>query len=307
MFTCLISSVCIYCKRDSEAHAYKYQKAQYEFHERARGRLFHSTIVSDFKRYTCGMNKATGILLAALLFPLVTFAQSAGFPEKTLWLSNMSPSVGAKVQIYSILYNATDTTKKGSLVFLVDEGAVGALDVSLPSGESRIYSVPWTATSGSHNFSAKFGAEGSQSAQVSTSLSISIAEPPSPVAQALSDVKSVSTQVIASSTPVVQKIAGKIFASTEAVRNAGVAFLENQIDTPARKGTGMTNVEGFLAPSSSSSSTPSETSALHNMTQVAAAAALFAFKTSWLFYFLALILCYLLFRFAKSWVNRPRF
>ncbi len=41
--------------------------------------------------------------------------------------------------------------------------------------------------------------------------------------------------------------------------------------------------------------------------QLAAAAALFAFDTKWLFYVLAIILLYLTLRTMKRWVSRPRF
>lgn len=244
--------------------------------------------------------------ISLLLLPYITLAASAGFPSASLWLSNDAPQAGEEVRVFSVLYNGETAATSGTLQFLVDGEPLDTLSVSLDPGTSRILSTRWSAEAGSHTFSATFNGSAAGT-QTSAPLSVSVATPPSPTEKALRDAQVTASTFIASSTPFVQKVAGTIVDTTEGLRQAGIDYLENVVDTSSNATSSTSSVAYLHASSSSASSTAQSPSLIHNASQVAAVGALFAFKTAWVFYILLLALLYFLFRTVKNWVNKPRF
>src|SRR3989344_9281839 len=72
-----------------------------------------------FLTYTGAMVIRIAIALA-LFVPAIVLAGNAGFPDRSLWLSDAKPTVGEQIRLYTVLYNGTDSALSGTLVFLID-------------------------------------------------------------------------------------------------------------------------------------------------------------------------------------------
>jgi len=251
------------------------------------------------------MRSAAVLASLTLALPFFALATTTGFPEKSVWLSNDAPQAGEQVRIFTVVYNGGADELQAKVSFLIDGETLEAQELSLAAGATRVLSAQWKAQSGPHTFAARFNY--GSTTQASADTTISVPSPPSPAEEALNSAQETVAQALASTTPVVQSAVAKVAAVTEAVRQAGIDYLESKLDSPHNTLSTATSspVEGFEAPSSTVASTSS--SLLHNATQLAAAAALFTFKTAWLFYLLIVVGLFILFRFLKNWVNKPRF
>jgi hypothetical protein len=244
-----------------------------------------------------------------LLTPLFLQAQ-ASFPAQSLWLSDTKPSVGEKIRIYAVIYNGSEHEVTGTLTFLVDGKVNGSKDVALDPGESTVVASPWTATEGQHTFTAKFSTgEGTEAVATSESVTATVDAPPSEVEQAVSEAKNIGTQVAATALPVVSAVGSNVYAATEAVRNAGIAYLENKVEpkqsNPAVLGTTTASqAEGFQSANTKNSGSPGLASKALN---VAAVGALAVFRSLWLFYPILVLLLLFIFRLLYRWATRPRF
>ncbi|MDO8576098.1 MAG: hypothetical protein Q7R90_02180, partial [bacterium] len=175
------------------------------------------------------MRKVFSIIAFICALPLFASAQ-AGFPDKPLWLSNAKPVAGQEISLSTVLYNETGATIGGTLTFFVDDAKLTSQDVSLAAQSSSVVSAKWTATSGTHSFSAKFAAASgtvSTLQQQTTAIQITVAEPPPPpppsaIQQSVDKATEVAGQLASSSAPFVQKIAQAVFTQTETLRNAGI-------------------------------------------------------------------------------------
>lgn len=233
------------------------------------------------------MHKVFAILGLVCALPVFVNAQ-AGFPEKPLWLSNTKPISGEEVFLYTVLYNGTDATSDGTLIFFVDKAQLKTETVSLAAQSSSVVSAKWTAISGTHSFNARFETASSTAStlpQQTVAIQVTVAEPPPPSAlqQNVHKAAEVAGQFVSSSAPFVQKVAQAVFTQTEALRNAGIKYLEKKVESPESKKTtsGSTlHATGF------GSSTSAETSGslLHNAAQTALAAVLFTLRSFYLFY-----------------------
>ena len=248
-------------------------------------------------------------ILVALFLPLTALAQSVSFPAAPLWASDTAPITGTSIHLYTVVYNDAPTELSGSLRFLVDGAQLSEQDISLAGDSSKIITTDWKAVSGSHTFIARFiPLSETENPADTAAITVTSVEPPSPIAQAVSDAKNTATEVINSSSPIVQEVAQSIFAKSEAIREAGVDYFKSKIDPSTGNALGSStstksNVEGFT----NAKATTGSQSALHKATQVAAAAALFTFQNRWIYYALVVLTFYLIIRFAIGWVNRPRF
>ncbi|MDO8576370.1 MAG: hypothetical protein Q7R90_03575 [bacterium] len=230
-------------------------------------------------------------VIAGLMCTLPFWASAqAGFPDKPLWLSNTAPIAGQEISISTVLYNGTDATIGGILTFFVDDTKLTSQEVSLSAQSSNVVSAKWTARSGTHSFSAKFATSGdTASAQQQTSaIQITVAEPPPPappsaLQQNVEKAATVAGQLASSSAPFVQKVAQSVFTQTEAVRNAGIAYLEKKVDSPQASVSSNSNVDGFVLGTSTKQATASG-STLHNIGQMAASAGLFFLRSFYIFY-----------------------
>ena len=230
------------------------------------------------------MRKVFVIIGLLYALPLLASAQ-AGFPDKPLWLSNTRPLAGEEISVSTVLYNGTNAAVGGTLTFFVDDTKLTSQDVSLAAQSSSVVSAKWTARSGTHSFSAKFAVSGgaaSATQQQTSSIQVTVAEPPPPSAlqQNVEKAATVAGQIASSSAPFVQKVAQAVFTQTEAVRNAGIAYLEKKVDRPQAGGS---NVNGFVL-GTSTKQTAASGSTLHTVGQLAASAALFFLRSFYIFY-----------------------
>ncbi len=227
--------------------------------------------------------------IVALLSALPFFASAqAGFPDKPLWLSNTKPVAGEEVSLSTVLYNATSATLDGTLTFFVDNAKLTSQDVLLAAQSSNVVSTKWTASSGTHSFSAKFStASGTASTlqQQTSAVQVIVAEPPPPpppsaLEQSVDKATAVAGQLASSSAPFVQKVAQAVFTQTEALRNAGIEYLEKKVDAKKSDSKDASNTTGFA----SSTGAEASGSTLHNLGQTALAAALFSMRSFYIFY-----------------------
>src|SRR3990167_6274794 len=233
------------------------------------------------------MRKVFVIVGLLYALPILASAQ-AGFPDKPLWLSNTRPIAGEEISISTVLYNGTDATVGGTLTFFVDDTKLTSQDVSLSAQSSSVVSAKWTARSGTHSFSAKFSSAGASAQQQTSAIQITVAEPPRPpppsaLQQNVEQVTVVAGQLASSSAPFVQKVAQTVFTQTEALRNAGIEYLEKKVDRPQAGGSNNSNVDGFVL-GTSTKQTAASGSTLHNIGQMAAAAGLFFLRSFYIFY-----------------------
>ena len=232
------------------------------------------------------MRKVFAIVGLLCALPFLARAQ-AGFPDKPLWLSDIQPVAGEEVSISTVLYNGTNAAVGGTLTFFVDDAKLTSQDVSLAAQSSNVFTAKWTARAGTHSFSAKFAASsGIASAQQQTSaVQVTVAEPPPPSAlqQNVEKAATVAGQLASSSALFVQKVAQAVFTQTEAMRNAGIAYLEKKVDRPQAGGSNASNVNGFVL-GTSTKQTAASGSTLHNIGQMAAAAGLFVLRSFYIFY-----------------------
>ncbi|MHB1086512.1 MAG: CARDB domain-containing protein [Minisyncoccota bacterium] len=269
------------------------------------------------------MYRSASLVAALVLFPLFVSAADAGFPAQSIWLSTAKPVLGEKVRIYTVVHNGTASKAEGTVTFLVDGKANEAKSLSLDPGESSVVSSTWTAADGEHTFSARFSGKGTveSAAQVSAYITATVSAPPSAVEQTISQAKDVGTQIASTSLPIISTVANKVFATTEALRNAGIAYLEEKApetaDTdstteseekhsPAILGTStVSQVEGFKKDSAAAASATK--GVFSTIKQTASVGALTIFRNMWLFYPIFVVILLLIFRWLYKWATRPRF
>ena len=260
-------------------------------------------------------------LLAVILVPVYVNAEavSAGFPAQSIWLSTMIPMSGEKVQIYTVLYNATEKKIDCTLEFLADGAMIERRSLSLDPGASAMESTGWTAVEGTHTLGARFSASDPAASQ-ETSVSVSVRAPPQPSAlqQGIENVSAVAYTVASTSQPLVVKAVQAVFGATEDLRNAGIQYLESKTgSTPPESSVAGSPAAAFSKPSKFPADgtnlqgfTKGQVAGAHSIAsgplRFVAAVGLFSLKSLWIFYPLLILAFYLLWRFIKRWANRPR-
>ena len=238
-------------------------------------------------------------------------AVGAGFPERTIWVSNSKPASGEEIKVSTVLYNSTDGAVPGMLTFLQDGAAFNTQDVSLPPQSSSIISTSWSARSGTHALSARFvSKDGKAPTQETTVVRISVPEPPppTPLQQSANKAAEVVAHIASSSAPAITQVAESVFKQTEAIRIAGAERLEQYIENsrhPAVEGASTragSAVTGFATPSTGKSKLGST---LNSVAQTAAAAAHFVFSSMYLFYPLFAFIMFALLAWAYRRFRRP--
>ena len=257
------------------------------------------------------MHKVFAIIGLICAVPFFVYGQ-AGFPDKPLWLSNTKPAAGQEILLSTVLYNETGATVGGTLTFFVDDAKLTSQNVSLAAQSSSVLSAKWAAVSGTHSFSAKFAtASGTASTlqQQTSAIRVTVAEPPPPpppsaLQQSVEQATAVAGQLASSSAPFVQKVAQAVFTQTEALRNAGIEYLEKKV-APAQTGAAADgNTTGFVLGTSTKQAAASG-STLHSIGQTAAAAGLFFLRSFYIFYpVLAFIFFFALYWGARKVLRR---
>ncbi|OGZ06707.1 MAG: hypothetical protein A2942_04350 [Candidatus Lloydbacteria bacterium RIFCSPLOWO2_01_FULL_50_20] len=97
----------------------------------------------------------------AFLTPAVLFAAvlSAGIPKESLWFSKDPFLDGDQIVISVPLYNSSEYRFSGIVELQDGMTMIGKVPFILPSGVSQIFTFPWKATSGEHNFSVAITGE----------------------------------------------------------------------------------------------------------------------------------------------------
>lgn len=239
-----------------------------------------------------------------LAIPFLASAAAFGFPDRPLWLSSTSAHEGEKITMYAAVYNASDAEMRGTVSFIADGETFDTKDISLPAGGSLLATSNWSAIKGSHSLSASFVSGTQKESTDKITVTVTDAPPAPPPEPTIVD-KTLGTandfvSDMTTSVPIVGTIADAIIEQTEKVRVVGGDFLEPYAKTPIEK-------QPLMNTATEPTLTDTALSYGKRGLQLAAAAALFAFDTRWLFYVLTLVLFYLLIRKMISWVNRPRF
>lgn len=257
-------------------------------------------IPAAYLYYTVAMRLASLVGTLALLIPSLAAAATFGFPDQPLWVSATTAEEGQTITMYAAVYNSSDAELKGTISFLADDEVFNTKDVTLGAGDSQLVTNGWKAVKGSHSLSATFTAGSEKESTTKIAVTVTDAPPPPPAEPTIVD-KTVDTASdfvsdMTTSVPIVGTVADAIINQTEKVREAGADFLEPY----AKPAPPIASVE-------KSSLTDTAVSYGKMGLQLAAAAALFAFDTKWLFYILTIALLVYILRTLKNWVNRPRF
>ena len=174
------------------------------------------------------------VALAASLFPLFVGAASipAGFASHPIWLSKQSAGDGDSVRIFTVVYNSATSSVTGTVHYLVDGKDIGTSNVSLNAGETKVQSLAWRATAGSHTLQAAFANPSLPLDYATTdSVSISVTSPLPPPAyiQAMQSAAQTASAVAASTTPIISNITNNIVTTSEALRNAGENYIDDTL------------------------------------------------------------------------------
>jgi len=231
----------------------------------------------------------------------------AGVAPQSVWLSKSRVVAGDSVNIFTVVYNSSNTAITGQVVFSIDDTPVGNKDFALKEGEAQIASQQWIAQEGSHSVSARitntFTADTKKVTVVlnrsSGSIAISVEKPPpppSPAVQVLNSVSSAIVTGVASSVPAAMSALTSLYDTTESLRMQAKSALEERVETdastpgPTPSGTTIANGQANTA-GTSSSATQTDTSILANAGRYAALAGLAVVNSKTLFYIaLALVL-----------------
>ena len=192
---------------------------------------------------TMRMQRVVVVLLFLLFFasPFVSQAETAGlqagFAQSAIWMSRTHVVAGESVNIFTVLYNSSDNSISGDVVFSIDDASIGTKNFTLGAGETQIVSVPWVAKSGNHTVSARIekatGISENTAALNQTTgnitVSIEAPSPPSPAAQMLNTVTSAIQTGVASTAPAIASAVGALYDTTESLREQAKAALLKQL------------------------------------------------------------------------------
>ncbi|MDP3965273.1 MAG: hypothetical protein Q8Q13_00545 [bacterium] len=197
-------------------------------------------LLTRFAWLAIGGAVVTSLLLLQLIIPAISLADtaepSAGFAP-SIWMSRAQVVAGESVNIFTVLYNSSDNSLSGDVVFAVDGASIGTKNFTLGAGETQIVSAAWVAKSGNHTVSARIenaagaGVNASLVNQTTGTISISVESPPppSPTAQVLNTVTSAIQTGVASTAPAIAGVAGSLYGKTEALREQAKTALQKQL------------------------------------------------------------------------------
>src|SRR3989344_3658326 len=271
-----------------------------------------------FLTYTGAMVIRTAIALL-LFVPALAFAGNAGFPDRSLWLSDTKPTVGEQVRLYTVLYNGTDSALSGTLIFLIDGKEENTQEVSLAAQTSSVVSTSWKATAGAHTFGARFSSTSGSSADVQTeaaTLSIDVPEPKSELEVKAAEAASTAQEVATGFMPIVKNIAADAFSITETARHKAIELVEpfaaqSNKNVASAQTSQNQNTDGKAGAQEALDDAPNFTkigegeSIIARGTRLPAVGALFTFKNMWLFYPLVALLFFFLLNLARRALRRP--
>lgn len=186
-------------------------------------------------------------ILGLFLFPFVSYAEAnlpAGFAQNSIWLSSTRVVAGDSVNIFTVLYNSSENSISGDIIFTVDSATIGTKNFSLGAGETQIVSLPWIAKVGNHSVSARIEKALDTNTNTATSVlnqttgnitvQIEAPPPPSPTVQILDSVASAIETGVASSAPKILGALNSIYDKTESLREGAKSALEKKVAENAK-------------------------------------------------------------------------
>ncbi len=163
--------------------------------------------------------------------PSVAFG--AGFAKQSLFLSRQSVTEGETVQLHAVLANEAAAAFTGQILFNDSGTKIGAVPVTLASGEGTVVSVSWKPLAGSHPITAELTDSGG--AVVETlKETFTIAAKPKPVSSGGSGAAVIgSSQGIQSGignvSPEVAGVMAPVFTLVDGARSSIADVLDAQL------------------------------------------------------------------------------
>ncbi len=239
--------------------------------------------------------------LAFLFLSVPVFAAetiSAGFAPSSLWISKTNLIEGDSAIIFTVLYNSSNASLSGDVIFTIDTVSIGIKHFTLDAGATEIESLSWTARTGSHTLAARIE-NVIDAAKVKTSLknastvtiSVVVAAPPPPAPAAT------SAPMVDGVVPVIQNAGKTIYTATENARTAGAASLANALKSSTSTKNG--SVLGVQTQNLSSPANPANDSIFAKMWRGLLSILLFIFNSQILFYILLLFVLYVFYKLVR--------
>ena len=255
------------------------------------------------------------LALFSLAFPALALAASAGFAPGTLWLSSDTARSGDTVKLYTVVYDSTPSPLEGDVAFSIDGSSLGSAHFKLAAGETQIVSLPWTATEGSHSFTASLAhVSGVDAITTATSNSVSI-EVSKPAPSVAEQYLSQANTAIGSTSPALASALSSVASTTENWRAKGTDFLSkalytDQASTTSLKSAASSTAKGavlgaetYRTPAAAASGNAGGfiAQAKHLLLTVL----LWIFRSAYLFYPFFALLFFILLYIAKRTLSRP--
>lgn len=251
------------------------------------------------------------LALLMLLLPLPLFAAvPAGFPSEGVWLSKTAPVAGDSVTLYTVVYNSTDTAIAGSVVFLIDNASIATKSFSAPAGTTQIVSVPWSATQGAHQLSARI--EGVSSLELSklasgtTTISVAAPPPPPEAVTATIAAADAASALVASTTPIVQSVASTTATVAEDFRMQTLSALTALASSTAPKGEVLGASDEAVSEESAEPSSPGLMSYVGGAWQWLLALLIAIASSPWWFYLTLAVVAFLIISFLRAALRERR-
>lgn len=121
------------------------------------------------------MKRTAGLILSALLFPVIAGAAPSGFSQDAVWISATPVAEGDTVLIHAALTNGSSNTLTGTLVFRDEGKSIGSVPVSLKSQEARVVSVSWAPKAGVHEIAIELTNPSEEAAKRTETLRVIVA------------------------------------------------------------------------------------------------------------------------------------
>ena len=108
------------------------------------------------KRYFFSLLVISGLLLCgAVSAHAQTPLSGTGFVSNPIWYSKDPFAEGDTIKIFTVLFNTSGETLRGTVSFFDESAKLGATQFSLPANEVKDFSIEWKVTAGHHKIHAQ--------------------------------------------------------------------------------------------------------------------------------------------------------
>lgn len=95
------------------------------------------------------------IILVGISFRVANAESRAGFIQGNIWFSQEPLEEGARVKIYTMIFNPENKDLSGSILFFDNTTLLGQKDFSVTAGGLKDISINWTVNIGAHTIFAR--------------------------------------------------------------------------------------------------------------------------------------------------------